>query len=512
MGPIFPLPNGCSRCGCLGWRLLLAATVGLAFLAAPHASAEGPTELLSFSDRTTKSPVWSVALTSDAKTLALVNGFGTIALRDTATSIERAILKGHTNIVTALALSRDGSTLASASKDETVKLWDVATGKERLTLKGHTGSVLSVAISADGRTVASGSTDDTVRLWDAAVGRLLATLKGHTGAVWSVALTGDGRTLASGSFDGTVKLWDLATHQTRASFTHDDRPIRCVAVTADGRTLAVGNADGLIVLWDVATQKERATFKSGEDAVWSLAFTRDGRTLAAGSTGPVRLWEVATGGVRAVLQHPGNVWSVVFSDDGKTLVSGDDYGKARLWDLTGLRRTGRTEESQLSAEDCAALWVDLGSDGARAYHAVWVLVNGGDTAVAGLRHCLHPVAPVDGRVIPRLIARLDSDRFTERQQADRELEALGDFAEPALHRLVNDPPSMEARRRAEGLLRKLVDSPPRLCSRRAVEVLEYIGTAEARRVLQALSQGAPEAELTREAKASLQRLAGWPGS
>ncbi len=45
---------------------------------------------------------------------------------------------------------------------------------------------------------------------------------------------------------------------------------------------------------------------------------------------------------------------------------------------------------------------------------------------------------------------------------------------------------------------------------RAIEVLECIGTAEARRVLEAISQGATEARLTQEAQAALQRLARRP--
>jgi hypothetical protein len=41
---------------------------------------------------------------------------------------------------------------------------------------------------------------------------------------------------------------------------------------------------------------------------------------------------------------------------------------------------------------------------------------------------------------------------------------------------------------------------------RAVEVLEHIGTPKARQVLRTLARGAPAARLTREAKASLQRI------
>jgi hypothetical protein len=45
---------------------------------------------------------------------------------------------------------------------------------------------------------------------------------------------------------------------------------------------------------------------------------------------------------------------------------------------------------------------------------------------------------------------------------------------------------------------------------RQLEVLENIGTPEARGVLQTLAGGAPEAELTQAAKAALGRLARRP--
>jgi hypothetical protein len=45
-----------------------------------------------------------------------------------------------------------------------------------------------------------------------------------------------------------------------------------------------------------------------------------------------------------------------------------------------------------------------------------------------------------------------------------------------------------------------------LRSLRAIEVLEWIGGAEAYQVLEALSVGMPSARMTREAKGALERL------
>ncbi|KAE8395978.1 hypothetical protein BDV23DRAFT_178045 [Aspergillus alliaceus] len=94
-------------------------------------------------------------------------------------------LESHSGSVFSVAFSSDGRTLASGSGDNTIKLWDTTTGTERQTLKGHLGSVNSVAFSPDGRTLASGSDDKTIKLWDTTTGTERQTLKGHSRSVVS---------------------------------------------------------------------------------------------------------------------------------------------------------------------------------------------------------------------------------------------------------------------------------------------------------------------------------------
>jgi hypothetical protein len=121
-------------------------------------------------------------------------------------------------------------------------------------------------------------------------------------------------------------------------------------------------------------------------------------------------------------------------------------------------------------------------------------------------------APVDGQRIDRLLRDLDSDTFAVREGAFRELEGLGAWAAPRLREALQGKPSPEFRRRAAELIRRHEEreergpDPGLLRDLRAVEVLEGVGTAEAREVLQVLARGAPESRLTQEARASLQRL------
>jgi hypothetical protein len=156
------------------------------------------------------------------------------------------------------------------------------------------------------------------------------------------------------------------------------------------------------------------------------------------------------------------------------------------------------------------LWADLGNkDGVRAYRALWRLVAAGPPAVAFLAQRLRPAPRVEAERLAGLIADLDSDRFETRERASAELQQLGEQAEPALRKAMAAKPSLEASRRLRALLDRVerrMLSAEQLHALRAVEVLEHIGSPEAQQVLRTLAEAAPRAVLTREAKASLERL------
>jgi hypothetical protein len=123
-----------------------------------------------------------------------------------------------------------------------------------------------------------------------------------------------------------------------------------------------------------------------------------------------------------------------------------------------------------------------------------------------LKERLHPVTPPDPHRLRQLLADLDSADFSVRQKAGQELLTLGESAEPGLRQALQGKPSLEVRQRLERLLETL-ERTTKLRALRAVEVLEAIGSPEARRLLETLSEGMPEARLTREAMASLERMA-----
>jgi hypothetical protein len=284
------------------------------------------------------------------------------------------------------------------------------------------------------------------------------------------------------------------------------------AFSPDGNFLALGSGN-VVVLWDLARGREVRRFDFSHRPANVFAFSPDGKILAAGTwDGAVGLWEVATGNELAQGSgHRGSVTALAFSPDGKTLVSAGTETTVLFWDVSRLLAEGRRRPPPLSAEKLEALWKGLAdADSMRADQAIWALVAAPKQAVPFLRARLRAVPAVDEWRIARLIKDLDSESFEERRQATEELEKLGDLAESALEKVLAGQVALEVRQRAEMLLEKLeksVSSLEQLRQTRALEMLEHIGTAEARKVLEQLATGAPEARQTRDAQAALERLA-----
>jgi RNA polymerase sigma factor (sigma-70 family) len=439
------------------------------------------------------------------------------------TGEEIAQLRGHTSGIEVIAYAPDGKLIASASQDGSVRLWDAATSREVRRLEAKDGMVYAMAFAPDGKTLATGGRRKAVHLWDVATGRELRSFNNPGGLILRLAYSPDGKMLATrGVSEKEVRLWDVARGEEVRRLAGPPAGVPCLEFSPDGRLLAAGSDGGAVHLWDVLTGEERCSFavplQPGEvKRVFSVAFAPDGRGLAVGyGEGDclVRVWELSSGQERARFAgHRNGIGSLAFSPDGTLLASGGTDRIITVWDVTGQRTAGRPRQAPLSAGELSALWADLAdADARQAYRAMTALLAAGGQAVPFLKGRLRPAPVIDRERIDRLLADLDSDQFAVRQKASRALRELGDAAEPALSKALAGQPSAEQRRRLKELLRELGPecSPERLRELRSVEVLEHLGTPDARQALGSLAKGAAEARLTREAKASLGRLAGRP--
>jgi WD40 repeat protein len=395
------------------------------------------------------------------------------------------------------------------------------------------GSVYSVAFSPDGRILA-GQAGDKIFLWEAATGKEVQRLD-RTGLIGgeyglhNISFSSDGRLLASGG--GQVVVWDVASGKRLHLF---DGEGYSVAFTSDSKVLLgaggyfppqldSGHRLGYpaVYRWQLTTGKRLAFPQPPSQGLFiTLALSPDSRALvtAAGTGREVRLWELATAQERGLVErYDSNQVSCVFSPDGRALATVPAGERAvRVRDVYQLTSLGAWSRKPSSSE-LEGLWADLAhADVARAYRALCALVRWPDQTLPFVRKRLQPAPQPDVLRIRRLLRELDSEQFLTRQEAGEAIERLGEVTRPALEKLLAEKPSLEVRRRAEELLARVagwpVTSPERLQVLRSVEVLERIGTPDARRLLETLARGAVDAELTREAKAAVDRLAKRPVS
>jgi hypothetical protein len=340
---------------------------------------------------------------------------------------------------------------------------------------------------------------------------------------WSSAWAGAyGKTLASGERgEGTVvSLWDVATGKELPPLLEQPREAWGLSFSFDGKKLAgaCGRDNPALRLWDVEKRKQLRQMETAGQQTATVAFSANGKLLASGRlNGQVCLWEVLTGKeIAQVAAHRSvsyGTYSVSFSADSKTLVSGGEDRFVRLWQVRGLGEGPRTWKAELAGGDLEAFGNDLAAtDASQAYEAIWALAAAPRQALPLCREHLLPSPPAKDPQLPqrlaRLIADLDANEFEVREKATLDLGKLGTAAEAAVRQALENPASLEARRRLERVLAPLEEQPAANVRRglRSVEVLEQIGTPEARDLLKKVAKEASEAWLRQEAEAALDRL------
>jgi RNA polymerase sigma factor (sigma-70 family) len=429
----------------------------------------------------------AVVFRTDAKTLAVWD-LAAGAARAQVPDLERNMggCPNH-NPPGGLRLSADGKLLARIGADGTVGVWEIPSGRSRWALDDARAGM----VPASGQTLQD--------LVFAADGRRLAALKAGT--------SGEDPPAAS------VFLWDLDRGRLVRRLDGLKGLSALVVLAPDGRTLATASRDGTAALWEIATGKERLRLRAGvAGPLTALAYSPDSALIiAAGPGQTLWCWDAVTG--QRLGQRRGDqadIGVLAFAPDGRKLVSGGRDGTLLLWDVASLQTEERPRAPKLEPAEERQCWDDLAStDAGRAARALARLRAAPPQAVALVRRQVRPVAVLAPERLQGWIKDLNSDDFTQRQRATAELAKLGYLAEPALKKALADRPSLEARKRIEGLLDKLPREEPtsgeELCGLRAVELLERLAQPEADELLQALSQGAGGARLTREAGAALER-------
>jgi RNA polymerase sigma factor (sigma-70 family) len=486
-----------------------------------------------------------IAASPDGRLFAVVGWVErSISLWDTATArvVNQLPLRGEGRYVRSLTFSPDGRRLSAGQVMGFIEEWDVVSGKVQHAVQLEHGErptqdfwfywlyptpdgkfVSTVERAGDGK----GAEFTRLTRWDAGTGKVVREDRLPASGTdaengWSPngAPSPDGK-LAALSLNDGLALVELASGTVLARMR--GTPGGCpVIFSPDGRLIAArltaGQSDGATVgVWESATGKEVTRVAAG--AVVHLQLAPDDRSLLTTDPEFMRVWDLATGVERFRQPLPVALvdsWRSTFVSkllllpDGRRAFTSFLDGTALIWDVTpGLRPAGMLVNAP-GEKAIAGWWTDLASpDSSRAYSAIWRLAENSSASVSSLRGLLKPITRPNADLFRRLIDELDSNEFEKRETAEKQLQQLGEPIIGYIEKELQLNSSAEVRRRLATLREQLTQSQPaphQLQALRAIQVLEIVGTADARSLLQAVAEGAPGARLTEEAKVALARL------
>jgi WD40 repeat protein len=352
---------------------------------------------------------------------------------------------------------------------------------------------------------------------------------GGPAAPATMILSADGQTLAAFPESGVMGLFDTATSKKLTAINMTEAPLGG-AFSPDGRTLALDMGDGTVSVWELASARERRRFgqkrpqpeqpgmgqfgtiyRGGATHNTSVAFSPSGRLLAlGGKDGKIQIWDAATGrSIAELAGHAGPVECLAFAPDGNMLASGGADTTGLLWDMKRLQPKAVLAAKKLTAPELQTAWAALAAgDSGKAMAGICDLAADPNQVVPFIKTNVKTPPALDAKQVEKLIADLDSAEYKVRQSANAELAKLGAQVVPYLTRALAAKPALEVEKRLEALrdqLTSTVLTGDALQGVRAIEVLELIGTPEARQVLQTFADG-PEGTVTRNAaRAALAR-------
>jgi len=372
------------------------------------------------------------------------------------------------NITLHAGFSPDGSILVAGWIDRKrfVRAWETKTGKVLWTNTSLMAVSTTPVFSPDSKKVIVSGV-----ILETASGELVKPIDGM-GAQARTFYSPDGRQLVSQDFSSVHFFHaDSAIEQSRWKLPHGNRQLKLLNYPQNPRSILV--------------------------SVWQ-------NVPPDGPTSQVQFIELASMQPRLIYsvsrQRPLGLFAT--SHDGTKMVASDTSVGIYFWNLFPHALKG---DGSLTAVEIKEHWQTLRELPAQpAWQSMSVLISHPAITIHFMGENLKPRS--FERRASELIDDLNHKVFARREQAEKELLSMGKGIEPFLREAAQSN-LLEQSRRAKKLLEALPEFDlHQIRNIRAVEVLERIGSKDAKALIERLAKGPEDDPLAKEARQSIQRF------
>ncbi|HVT90383.1 MAG TPA: WD40 repeat domain-containing protein [Tepidisphaeraceae bacterium] len=366
------------------------------------------------------------------------------------------------------------------------------------------------ALSADLQFVAVETNRGNIDVWNRSTGDLIKSLEPAEppNQTFGLSFSPDGKRLAVAyARTKNIGIWSLRDGSLLKMLQEDEpKQYSRLVWTSDGAALLAAGGTGISVFdLKIPGFRKRNELKNPT----TLTTSPDGAFFAAISEGGIYVFESRSGGLVTKIDAPSVVdfTAIQFMGNSRVLAAGLASGEILIYDLGRLLVDPRLARTSLIQH-----WIMLGSeDAAQAFAAGAELIRYPNEFITGARG---RIKQEDYRKWDILIEQLSSEDAATKEHAHRELETGGSGAARAVRVALLSPPTGEAGERLRSLDRLLNNSddspspvrpnsrrpnlspPPRdprmpplaISSLRAIQMLEWLGTADAKAVLSDLAK------------------------
>jgi WD40 repeat protein len=306
-----------------------------------------------------RAEVNQIVFSSDGKFFASASNDRTIVLHDAQDGAWKKTLRNQ-SAINCLAFAPISTWLAGGDADNAVTIWNTQSGalvrtcrEEGTSESERKNGVLRVAWSPDGKVIAAASSGGAVRLWNAADGMLIKRVATSMETISLLQFSSDSQTLFAGNGKDAVRAWSTPSGEERALFNEENTPGVALAFSPDGKRIAFRADGGKIVVWDAVANKSIASIAPPR-AVSALAFSPDGKTLigvlalnllaAWNEKGEIfQAWETGQEMLSVAIA------SLALAPDGKAVVMANKTGTIKLWDMASGKLRARLPAFRLRA-------------------------------------------------------------------------------------------------------------------------------------------------------------------